>query len=944
MFSIYVDGLCIHDNETPMEECKVVGPILKLADNTAGSLEFSMPTINLGYGTGTDKKPLVKRMSSTVEVFKKGALYWEGRVLNETYDFYNNRKIYCEGALAYLNDTCQPNKTYHDLELRQLFEAIIGAHNDKSDEKHSFAVGSVEFSSIVVDTYELSMESTYTAISNLIASYGGHLRIRYVDGTKYIDWLENYPQASSQRVEFGVNLLEYTKTIDLSNLCTVVLPVGAKVPGKDTYTVGTKSSLSKVKGRIVKAGGVGNEVTLTPTSGVGIVKQSGEVIVKTDLNVKYNLAEIAVTAGDVYYYTGSQDSGLGMILFKDENDEFVSSNKSKYAEPSVQSQTTFAEYKITIPSGATKLVVGWNASYANGLRLNAAATGYEVITDLRDETHKIATASVTPGNVYYYTGRQNNANGMYLFLDENDDVITASNSYRFADADGFTDLIEAKITAPGNAAKIVVGGYTDGISFRVNRASRITEETDIYLTVQDASNNPDHTVYVRNKNLIDTYGWIEKKIEWSEDEKANTLYSHAVNYLNSQFDSIKIEVTAVDLNLLGVDTDPITILDKLEVVSIPHGLPEGTYYPITEMEIPLAAPEQTKYVIGYTEEVSITSSVASMNDSFAAKIDTLPSVSKTLESARDQASAMIKTAMGGYVTAKHDANGQWTELLISDVPPYDSEGQPVTTAKVWRWNYNGLGFSSTGPEGSFGAAAITADGKIVADAITTGTMTADRIRGGTLTLGGINNVNGTLVVKNSSGGDVVTLDRTGATIIGAVSTEQNEHWSILKNGMLYTGRDTGLPDPSELSDSYTGLINGRIRVDHHYNHGGVQYEYSSFGLSLESKGRESGPIPSGRTHSKAGVISLCADMLYVASSATPNTVYGPAYGGFVEWEGSTHTWNRTTSAKTVDVVTDIYFQGDDLMIEKRTFTYRHGLVMSVGDPVATKIQTRAATS
>lgn len=935
VFSIYVDGLCIHDNETPMEECKVVGPTLKLADNAAGSLEFTMPTINLGYGNGTDKKPLVKRMASTVEVFKKGSLYWEGRVLNEAYDFYNNRKFYCEGALAYLNDTCQPNKTYHDLELRQLFEAIIGAHNDKSDEKHSFTVGSVEFSDIVVDTYELSMESTYTAISNLIASYGGHLRIRYVNGTKYIDWLENYPQASAQRVEFGVNLLEYTKSIDLSNLCTVVLPVGAKVPGKGTYMVGAKSSLSKVKGRIVKAGGVGDEVSITPTSGAGIVKRDGEVIVKTDLHTKYKLAEISVAPGDIYYYTGAQDSWLGMILFKDANDGFVSSNKSKYAEPSSKSKTSLAEYKIVIPDDATKLVVGWNSNYANGLRLNAGATGYGVITDPRDETHKIAIASVTSGNVYYYTGRQNNANGMYAFLDQNDNVISTSGTYRFADADGFTDLIESKITAPANAAKIVVGGYTEGIAFRVNRATQITEETDIYLTVQDASRNADHTVYVRNKNLIDTYGWIEKKIEWSEDEKANTLYTHAVNYLNSQFDNIKIEITAVDLNLLGIDTAPITILDKLEIVSIPHGLPEGTYYPITEMEIPLAAPEQTKYVIGYTEEVSITSSMASMNDSFTAKIDTLPSVSKTLESARDQASAMIKTAMGGYVTAKHDANGQWTELLISDVPPYDSEGQPVTTAKVWRWNYNGLGFSSTGPEGSFGAAAITADGKIVADAITAGTMTADRIRGGTLTLGGANNVNGTLVVKNSSGSNIITLDRTGADINGSVKASQGYGWATLTRGQLFAGYDNEPPSGVDPTDYATGIVSPRARVDRGGQYDPQGRQKTSLGIRLSALGKPNGTIITVNdveySSDGKGMLILSANDIAVSLPAS-QAAYCNMYGEV----------SQTGSKLTV--VTDLYFQGDDLMIEKRELTYRLGFLMGVGDPVATKIQTRVGTS
>jgi len=45
---------------------------------------------------------------------------------------------------------------------------------------------------------------------------------------------------------------------------------------------------------------------------------------------------------------------------------------------------------------------------------------------------------------------------------------------------------------------------------------------------------------------------------------------------------------------------------------------------------------------------------------------------------------------------------------------------------VWRWNSGGLGYSSTGYEGTY-TTAITQDGAIVADFITTGTLDAAEI-------------------------------------------------------------------------------------------------------------------------------------------------------------------------------------------------------------------------
>jgi len=51
-----------------------------------------------------------------------------------------------------------------------------------------------------------------------------------------------------------------------------------------------------------------------------------------------------------------------------------------------------------------------------------------------------------------------------------------------------------------------------------------------------------------------------------------------------------------------------------------------------------------------------------------------------------------------------------------------------TAKKIWRWNLNGLGYSKNGINGPY-ETAITQDGKIVADFITTGTMSVDRIEG-----------------------------------------------------------------------------------------------------------------------------------------------------------------------------------------------------------------------
>ena len=87
-----------------------------------------------------------------------------------------------------------------------------------------------------------------------------------------------------------------------------------------------------------------------------------------------------------------------------------------------------------------------------------------------------------------------------------------------------------------------------------------------------------------------------------------------------------------------------------------------------------------------------------------------------LDAARENATSLITSAMGGYVYKTE------SELYIMDSP------DPETAVNVWRWNLNGLGFSSSGVSGPY-STAITMDGQIVADFITTGTLSTSVIDG-----------------------------------------------------------------------------------------------------------------------------------------------------------------------------------------------------------------------
>lgn len=88
--------------------------------------------------------------------------------------------------------------------------------------------------------------------------------------------------------------------------------------------------------------------------------------------------------------------------------------------------------------------------------------------------------------------------------------------------------------------------------------------------------------------------------------------------------------------------------------------------------------------------------------------------------AQVSATQQIIGGSGGYVVMHTNSDNRIYEILIMDTADIS------TATKVWRWNSGGLGYSSTGYNGTY-STAITQDGAIVADFITSGTLDAELI-------------------------------------------------------------------------------------------------------------------------------------------------------------------------------------------------------------------------
>lgn len=222
MYKIFCDNNLIFDLSNDMS---LTSPILKLQDNNAGTLEF-------GILPGDDIYDKIKKMKSEILVYSEGRPIFSCRPIDENIDFKNIKKITCEGALAYLNDSVQRPHEYHNLTIKGYLETLITNHNlQVSDPRLQFEVGIVTVHDDNDSIYKYTnWESTLQVIkTDLIDKYGGHLRVRIDGDKKYLDYLKDYPKTNTQVIEFGTNLLDFTKNIDATQIVTAVIPLGARL-------------------------------------------------------------------------------------------------------------------------------------------------------------------------------------------------------------------------------------------------------------------------------------------------------------------------------------------------------------------------------------------------------------------------------------------------------------------------------------------------------------------------------------------------------------------------------------------------------------------------------------------------------------------------------------------------------------------------------------------
>lgn len=218
---------------------------------------------------------------------------------------------------------------------------------------------------------------------------------------------------------------------------------------------------------------------------------------------------------------------------------------------------------------------------------------------------------------------------------------------------------------------------------------------------------------------------VDFSSEWQEAPSKTDLKERAETYIADN----KIGVPAVSITVSFMQLDQtadyagIPLLERCDLcdtVTVQfEALGVDATAEIVKIETDVL---QEKY-----NSVEIGDAKSTIADTIAAQkqeLEKRPTTS-AMQMAVENATSWITGTKGGYVIMRKNAEGQPYEILIMDTPDIG------TAKKVWRWNNGGLGYSERGYNGPY-TTAITQDGAIVADFITTGIMNAQLIKAGVL--------------------------------------------------------------------------------------------------------------------------------------------------------------------------------------------------------------------
>ena len=220
MIQLYLDGNLIYDSR--IKTTALIGLKAQLGLNKGGAATIVLPPEHPAYNEFISYRSLV-------EIYRDEVLRFRGRALYPSDDFNLTRTITCEGERCFLRDGIHRPHTYNNTPAN-IFTEVIGLYNAQVEEFKQFVVGTINGISTDAIVLENEEAETFAAtVDKLVELCGGYIVFTTNhEGRRVINWYEDIGYSNQQIIEFGENLVDFSRTTANSDLATVIIPYGAK--------------------------------------------------------------------------------------------------------------------------------------------------------------------------------------------------------------------------------------------------------------------------------------------------------------------------------------------------------------------------------------------------------------------------------------------------------------------------------------------------------------------------------------------------------------------------------------------------------------------------------------------------------------------------------------------------------------------------------------------
>ena len=676
----------LYDNQLlfdPYTDDRITDTKLSSKLNAASYFDFTISSTHSLYSK-------IDERAGEVRIYFNNLILFKGEITKIDEDFEGNYSVSCTGVLDYLTATrVRPYSTVQGEQpltcpatVDGYFQWLINQHNSNClDSRKRFSVGVNQGNMLDKNNYIYrSSEQRPTTASEIedkiLNSVGGYLFVRYRDDLNILDLYADVHDVNTQIIDYGVNILDFTKTTTAETQYTAVVATG--------YTPDPPEGQTDVKMKPITLEGCADGGT--PYSST-IIKM-GDRVYDVEAVARYGYREYYVSNTDIKTYDGLLEyscktlntllSPALTISVRAVDLALILGEKYQHLQLGqavrVRSKPRKVDEYLMVNSIDLDLMNPENTTFDLG-------ASYDTLTGQQSAYLKTLNASINSSLDTVAALGDNVKNSAKLAQEAKDTANTANTNATYAveKADTATNTANSAVTKAEEAttkANLVEKKAEEAKSAADSAKQAADEANTAAGNAQTSANNANQAA-TEAKNSADEANTAASNAQSTADSALSSAAQ-----ANKDVGNVKTQITEINKEMTSVKQDAATLRDDLtgQITTVKETM-EADYAKKSELSSTESnlKTEISKSAAGLRTEVSQTYSTKK-------ELETTTKAAQTAQSTADAAKKAAESNASDLANAVSKFNGDISGL------------KDQIDGAIQTWFYDGIPNALTEPE------------------------------------------------------------------------------------------------------------------------------------------------------------------------------------------------------------------------------------------------------